>query len=174
MGFDPRSLTPNHLSANANYEPQRTNNFQVEIYGLPGAGTETVMLALADFSLPNVTNDPIEVQHGNTNVKFAGVARWQGSDTLSVIDWITTDVEKCIVAWRKLVYNPETDAIGWAVNYKKNGLVTEFGPDGTFERSWKYKGLWPSGANYGSTMSHEGNEVKKVELQIAYDKAYRV
>lgn len=173
MGYDSRSLGPMHLSANKNYEPQRTNNFQVEIYNLPGAGTEQIMLALSDFSLPNITNDPLEVGHGNSNVKYAGRANFQGMDTLSVVDWITTDMEKIVNAWHKQVYNPETDQIGWAADYKKNGMVTEFGPDGTFYRNWKIKGIWPSGVNYGATLSHEGNEVKKIDMTLTYDKAYR-
>ena len=83
-------------------------------------------------------------------------------------------MESIIDAWRKQVYDPETDQIGWATQYKKDGMVTEFGPDGTFFRNWKIKGVWPSGVNYGSSMSHEGSEVKKLEMTLAYDKAFRV
>lgn len=173
MGYDKRSLGPMHLSANRNYEPQRTNNFQVEIYNLPGAGTEQIMLALVDFSLPNITNEPLDVGHGNSVVHYAGRAQFQGMDSLSVVDWITTDMEKIIKAWHYQVYNPENDKIGWAVDYKKDGCVTEFGPDGTFFRDWTIKGCWPSGVNYGETLSHDGNEVKKITMTITYDKAWR-
>lgn len=173
MGYDSRSLGPNHLSANRRYEPQRVSNFQVEFYGLPGQGTEEIMLATNDFSLPNITNEPITVYHGNTDVKFAGKTQFQGMDTLTCIDWITLDMEQIINAWRRQVYNPETDEIGWAADYKKEGCVTQFGPDGTFFRNWTVKGAWPSGVNYGSSMSHEGNEVKKIEMTITYDKAFR-
>ena len=170
---DSRSLGAMHLSANSSYEPQRSNNFQVEFYGLPGQGTEQIMLACSDFTLPNITNDPIEIQHGNSSVKFAGRTNFQGVDRLTCIDWITTDIEKIIDQWRALVYNPEDDTIGWASRYKKEGSVTEFGPDGTFERQWKLMGCWPSGVNYGE-LSHEQNDIKKVELTIAYDKALRL
>lgn len=172
MGYDSRSLGPMHLSANRNYEPQRTNNFQVEFYNLPGQGTEQIMLATNDFSMPNITNDPIEVGHGNSTVKFAGRTNFTGMDTLTCIDWITTDIEKIITDWRHLVYNEKTDQIGWAVDYKKEGSVTEFGPDGTFFRNCKILGVWPYGVNYGESMSHEGAEVKKVTVNISYDKAY--
>jgi len=172
MAWDSRSLGPQHLAASLNYEPQRSNNFQVTIYGLPGQGTELVMLTLVDFSLPRVTNDPLPLQHGNTNVKFAGVTQWQGSDTLNVVDYITTDMEKIISDWRELVYRPSDDAIGWAAQYKKQGSVVEAGPDGTFLREWKYEGMWPSEVNYGA-LSHENNELKKIEIQIQYDRAYR-
>ena len=173
MGYDKRSLGPMLFSKNVNYEPQRTNNFQLEVYGLPGQGTEQVMLTIVDFSLPTLTNDPYSINHGNSDVKFAGVTRFTGSDTLNVVDYITTDMEEIIRQWRALVYDPRDDTIGWAIRYKKDGTVTEFGPDGTFYRYWNYKGLWPSAVNYGNSLSHESPDIKKIELTIQYDKCDR-
>lgn len=174
MGFDTRSLGPMHLSTNSAFEPQRTNNFQVEFYNLPGQGTMDIMLACHDFSLPTVSNEPIEIGHGNSTVKFAGRTSFAGMETLSVIDWITTDMEKVIDAWRYLVYNPEDDTIGWASRYKKTGTITEFGPDGTFFRNWSVIGAWPNSVTYGETLSHEGSEAKKISMNISYDKCFRI
>jgi len=173
MAYDSRSLGPQHLAADLKWEPQRTNNFQLNIFGLPGQGTEMIMLALVSFSLPTISNDPISVKHGNTDVKFAGVTQWQGSNSLQVNDYITTDMSQIISDWRALVYNPVTDAIGWAVEYKKTGEVVEFGPDGTFYRTWHYEGLWPNEVNFGE-LSHDGNDIRKIEMTIQYDRAYRV
>lgn len=174
MGFDSRSLGPMHLSANKNYEPQRTNNFQLEIYGLPGQGTEQLMLAVNDYSLPTIATEPIDVGHGNSKVHYAGQAAFTGMESLQVIDYITTDVEAMVRAWHVQVYNPETDQIGWAADYKKDGTLTEFAPDGSNLRIWQIKGMWPSSVNYGGTLSHDGAEVKKIEITITYDKAWRL
>lgn len=173
MGYDSRSLGPMHVSANRNYEPQRTNNFQVEFYNLPGAGTQEIMLATNDFSLPTISTPVVDVGHGNSKVHFAGQAEFSGMESLQVVDYITTDIENIIKEWHLQVYNPETDKIGWAANYKKDGQVTEFAPDGTNLRNWKIKGAFPSAVNYGPTLSMDGAEVKKVEITISYDKAWR-
>lgn len=173
MAWDMRSLGPKHLAADLKWEPQRINNFQLNIYGLPGQGTELVMLSLVNFSLPEITNDPINIAHGNTNVKFAGTTQWQGSNTLQVIDYITNDIAKMISDWRELVYRQSDDAIGWAANYKKQGEVTEAGPDGTFYRTWKYEGIWPSGVNYGELNYDTQGDVRKIDITLQYDRAYR-
>lgn len=172
MAWDSRSLGPKHLAADLKWEPQRTNNFQLNIFGLPGQGTEMIMLSLVSFSLPHMTNQPIAVKHGNTDVKFAGVTEWSGADQLVVNDYITTDMSNIISEWRKTVYDPATDAIGWAVNYKKQGQVVETGPDGTFYRTWTIEGMWPSEVEFGE-LSHENNDIRKITVTMQYDRAYR-
>ena len=154
MAWDSRSLGPKHLAADLAWEPQRQTNFQLNIFGLPGQGTDLIMLSLVNFSLPTVTNEVINIKHGNTDVKFAGTTQWQGSNQLTVIDYITTDIQKVISDWRELVYRPSDDAIGWAAQYKKNAELVTVGPDGTFVRTWQYEGVWPSEVNYGE-VNHE-------------------
>jgi hypothetical protein len=172
--WDNRSLGPKHLAADLKWEPQRVTNYQLNIFDLPGQGTEMIMLALVNFSLPTVSNEVINIKHGNTDVKFAGTAQWQGSDQLTVIDYITTDISKMIDDWRALVYNSQNDAIGWAARYKKNGSVTESGPDGTNLREWKYEGIWPSQVEYGELNHESTTDVRRINIQIQYDRAFRV
>ena len=174
MAWDSRSLGPQHLAADLKWEPQRQTNFQLNIFGLPGQGTEMVMLSLVNFSLPTVTNEVINIKHGNTDVKFAGTTQWQGSNQLTVIDYVTTDISKMISDWRELVYRPSDDAIGWAANYKKQGEVVQVGPDGTFQRTWKYEGIWPNEVNYGELNHESTTDVNRIEIQIQYDRAYRI
>ncbi|WJZ23498.1 tail tube protein [Listeria phage LIS04] len=165
-----------HLSANKRYEPQRTNNFQVTIYNLPGgtSAAKELTMAVATFAKPNITNNPIEVAHGNSKVKFAGTTEFAGSETLEVIDYIGADIEKIVNNWHKQVYDPADDSIGFAADYKKKASVVEFAPDGTMERQWDLLGLFPTGVSYGDTLNHEGNEVKRIQITLSYDKARRV
>lgn len=174
MAFDGRSLGPQHLAADLKWEPQRQTNFQLSIYGLPSQGTEMIMLSLVNFSLPTVTNEVLNIKHGNTDVKFAGTTTWSGSGQLQVIDYITTDMSKIISDWRELVYRPSNDAIGWAAEYKKAGDVCLVGPDGTFERTWHYEGIWPSEVNYGEITHESTNDPVRIEIQLQYDRAYRI
>lgn len=169
------SISHMHLSANRRYEPQRTNNFQVDIYGLPGGAgaAKELTLAVANFQKPTISNDPIEIAHGNSNVKFAGTTTFAGSESLEVIDYIGADIESIVNNWHKQVYDPATDNIGFAQDYKKMASIIEFAPDGTMERSWKLLGLFPTSVSYGDTLNYEGNEVKRIQITLSYDKAYR-
>lgn len=164
-----------HLSANRRYEPQRTNNFQVTIFGLPGGAgaAKELTMAVSTFQKPNITNEAIEVPHGNSKVKFAGKTEFTGAETLEVIDYIGADIERIVVDWHKQVYDPDTDNIGFAQDYKKKAQIIEFAPDGTMERTWVLLGVFPTGVNYGDTLNYEGNETKKIQLTLSYDKAYR-
>jgi hypothetical protein len=163
---------PIHLSDVANkykWEPQRTNHFEVVITGLP----KELTLAVNTFSLPNVTNDPIEVPHGNSRIKFAGQTMFGGSDSLEVIDYVGLDTEKIVNDWRLQVYDPQTDQMGVAVDYKKNATITEYAPDHTQLRVWNLEGVWCSGAAFGDSLTMDGSDVKKITMTLAYDRGYR-
>jgi hypothetical protein len=151
------------------FEPQRTNHFEVYI---PDLG-DNFALAVNTFSLPNITNDPIEIAHGNSRRKYAGQTAFGGAETLEVTDYIGLDVEAIVNNWRLKVYDPQTDMMGLAADYKKNGTVTEYAPDGERLRVWNIHGMWPSGVAFGDTLSMDGSEVKKITLTIAYDRGFR-
>lgn len=170
------TLNPMHMSNNKAYEPQRTNNFEITIYNLPGgpSAVRTLTLAVADFNPPNITNDPIELPHGNSRVKFAGQTTYGGADSLSVIDFIGLDVEKIVNNWQRQVSNPDTGEIGFAEDYKKMAEVVEFAPNGTQERKWRLDGVWPSGVQYGDTKSYDGAQLKRVVITLSYDRARRI
>ena len=70
MGYDPRSLGPMWASRTVKYEPQRVNNYQLEIYNLPANGTEQLMLACQDFSMPEIGNPKLSVGHGSSYIHF--------------------------------------------------------------------------------------------------------
>ena len=168
----PEAINPMFMSNSRAYEPQRNNHFEVRILGVPGA--REITLAVAEFGLPNITTSPTTIARGNFNVKFAGQADFTGMDSMTVVDFIGIDMEKIIKGWSDLVFNPETGLIGWAADYKKDGVVMEHGPDGDAKRSWKVHGMWPSGVDFGSSLSYDGGEVKRITIQIAYDQAYRM
>jgi hypothetical protein len=169
------SYSPMHMANNRKYEPQRSNHFEVEIADLPGGpdASRKVTLATNAFGLPNISSEPIEVHRGNANVKFSGKATFAGAESLECIDYIGLDVEMVLNNWQRMVYDPHTGKAGYAADYKRRARVTEFSPDGSEERSWILEGVWPSGIDYGASLTYEGAEVKKVIVAIAYDWGYR-
>jgi hypothetical protein len=111
----PKTLGPMHLSANKRYEVQRTNHFEVQIAGMG----DDITLNVESFPLPSISTPAIEISHGNSKVKVAGQAEFDDGE-LVLRDAITADVEKQISDWHKKVYDPQTDKIGWAADYKRN------------------------------------------------------
>lgn len=161
------SLGASHLVTEG-WEVQRTNNFEIQI---PDVGGRTLTLAIDSGFLPDEQTNAIDLNYGNSVVKVAGITTY-GEGSLNIKDIIQQDIEKIIVNWRKKVYDPETDKVGFAVDYKKQARVIEYAPDGTLQRTWKILGAWPSSVNYG-TLDYSNGEKKTIEMTITYDKAIR-
>lgn len=171
------------LHNNTLFEPQRNNHFEVYIYiptiiaGGDAARIEQfrkyITLATTDFELPSITVSPVEIPYGNTKIKLAGAVEYGGASSLQCIDFIGADVEGILYAWQNIVFSPETGQVGWATNYKTDAKVLEYSVDGACLSSWILRGVWPSAISYGDGMSKNGSDIKKVNVTLAYDLAYR-
>ena len=51
--------------------------------------------------------------------------------------------------WANKVYNPADGKVGWAKDYKVEGDLILFAPDGTKKRRWRLVGLWPKNVRMG-------------------------
>ena len=163
----PLELGAMHMSANRSFEVQRTNHFEVIFEGFD---EDVFPLAVTSASLPNSSNDPIELPYGNSKVKVAGQATTEDV-SLTMKDFITADTEKKLLEWRKKVYDPQTQKVGWAEDYKKNGRVYLFGPDGTVIRTWRLLGCWPTSFE-SSEFSYDGSDKREITMTISVDNAY--
>lgn len=162
----PLSLGPNHMSNIRHYEVQRTNNFEVVLDGFDDDFT----LSIETCPLPVINNDPIELAYGNARVKVAGQATFDDV-SLQVKDFIDVDLENVMWGWRCQVYDPSTDAIGWAEDYKRNGYIHLFAPDGTCDRAWRIQGVWPTSFDSGE-LNYDGGDKKLITMNLAVDKAF--
>ena len=161
------TLGASHL-ASEGFEVQRTNNFEIQIENVSNARILT--LAIVSGFLPNESNEVISLNYGNTTITVAGKANANGSGSLVVRDLVQQDVEKMIDDWRASVYRKDTDAIGFAFDYKKPAKVTQYAPDGTLVRVWNLSGVWPSAVDYGQ-ISYDSPGVKTISITLQYDKA---
>lgn len=164
------TLGSSHL-ASQGFELQRTNNFEIQVDLADSASRlRGLTLAVVSGFLPNESNEVISLNYGNSTVTVAGKANVNNSGSLVVRDVIAQDTEKIIDDWRKSVYNKDTDAIGFAADYKKRAKVTQCAPDGTLLRVWNLEGVWPSAVDYGQ-VSHDSPGVKTINITLQYDKA---
>lgn len=155
-----------HMSNERNYEVQRTNHFEVIFEGL----SEDITLAVSSCSLPTISQDPISLSFGNSDVKVAGKLSFDDV-SLVVKDFIVADIERQCYEWRRQVGDPETMKVGWASDYKRNGRLYQYGPDGTCVRTWRLKGCWPTSMQM-SDGSYDGSDKKEITLPISVDLAY--
>ena len=119
------------MSADSKYEVQRTNNFRfiVDLSEFTNntsvSSGDIIELACDTAGLPNVQNDPIELDYGNSNINRSFTS-----------DFIEPDVEQILWQWRLKVYNPKTGKLGWSQQYKKTCYIVQYGPNGEVVRKW--------------------------------------
>lgn len=162
-----RKFDARHMSSTRDYQVQMTNWYEIQIAGV----SEDITFMTKSINLPTIGTPVVELPYGNSKAKVAGQADFSDSN-LVIRDAITKDVELQILEWQRQAYDPSTGKMGWVDQYKRDMTVTQFGPDGTCERVWKFIGAWPSNIEYGS-MDHSNSDAKEVNLTISYDAAYR-
>ena len=132
--------------ANNNYEPQRTNNFELAIVGLSNiyaAGCERdnnhgftqaeykllqnsgneLTLSIQGAFTPQENISKLEVPYGNSSVKFAGKVEYPDG-TITWTDYYHQDMELLLKCWLRSVYNGQNGAVGDATDYKCTAYVT--------------------------------------------------
>lgn len=176
-----------HMVGKNEYEPQRTNNYEVYI-DLAGSNNTPLQtswngaaldasasagfltLSASSFTPPSVNISSLQIRRGNNTTKYAGVP--EVSDcSITLNDYIGIDVEKILMAWQKQTYDIRTQAVGLASKYKKNAWVNQYSPDGKTVRQWVIKGAWLSTLNLGD-YSSEDNSVRRITGTIVCDYAY--
>jgi len=153
----------------SNYEPQRLNNFELNIDGI--ADYEAFKLSVHSAAIPEISVDPIEIPYGNTRVKVAGAVTYNDVSVV-VNDWIGKDIEKVITMWMNQVFNPDTQAVGQAATYKKSGTLSQFSADGTRVRHWRLIGLWPTSVSYGD-YAQDSSDRRQISMTLSCDYAIR-
>ena len=166
----PKQLGVQHMVNStdpAMWEPQRTNNFEVQICGLDDNDSEDILLSVATFSPPSTTISPIEVHYHNNSLKVAGKPTTSEA-TIVVNDYIGLDMQHKLQRWYNKTYDPKTQKIGLASEYKKSGTITEFAPNGTLPRSWTLKGVWMSDFKLGE-YDQQGNAIRQLTATLQVD-----
>lgn len=162
-----RKFNAKHLGNSKRYQVQETCWYEIVIGGL----SQDLTFLTQSCSLPEVSNPAIEVGFGNSTAKVAG-KREYGAGNFVFMDAMVADIEKQLVEWQNTVYDQNTGKMGWCTDYKHDITITQYGPDGTCERSWRLEGCWPSNVSYGE-MSGESADKKTITVTMEYDSAVR-
>lgn len=180
------------------YEPQRTNNFELQITGLntivragfssdhstngyskeikqrldDTATVQELILSIKSAFSPKTNISVLEVPYGNTKTKFAGVPSYDNG-TITWNDYYDLDTELILKAWQAAAFDDATGAVGDASNYKRTAYLTMFSPSGRKARRWKLYNCWVSDVN-GDDFSNENNNVRGLAATFVFDKAVRL
>lgn len=169
------------------YQPQMANHFELNLklndYIVGNTGItdsngkaltqKYINLATTSFSLPTISTETLDIPYGNTTIHIAGRTQFGGADSITCIDYIGADIEGILYNWQMMVTNPETGQQGWAYNYKTDGTVIEYAPDGSCLSSWVLRGLFPTSIAYGDSLSKGDSSLKQITVSLSYDLAYK-
>lgn len=166
-----------HIAANNNddFEPQRSNNFELIINGLEGytspsgkkVNKEYITLSVASVNAPSVSVDTLDVSYGNSKAHYAGVASF-GDGSITFNDYVGIDVAGMLNAWFNKVFDLKTHAIGRKSTYAKTANLIEYTPDGMVNKTWELHNFWIKSFELGE-FSQEDNSIRKVSCQFVYD-----
>jgi hypothetical protein len=163
------------------WEPQRTNNFEIQFpnlgqlftidqgLALPGNASDLLTLSVKSVSYPSTNIDKLTISYGNNSVNFAGRPNY-GDVEIVVNDFIGIQSERILMGWSGLVYNPKTEVIGWASQYKRDGYLLEFAPDGTCVRRTQLRGCFPGTVAPGN-FSNDDNSLREISVTFYCDVA---
>lgn len=179
-----------HISNNAHeYNPQRKNNFTLVVNGLANIprvgsvdsslgdlgpvdlianGQEQLILGLLSTDTPQISQNPIEINRGNSTIKFPGKPTFNTLN-MTFYDYIGSDVKDTLMAWQNLSYNLKYDYVGNASSYKKDCQLLQLTPDGTLVRYWEIKGAWLQNVTPGDFNMNSGDEAQTVNAELCYD-----
>lgn len=147
----PILLNADHIAgSNGKFEPQRAYNFTLRVLP-PGATIDTerlLAMSVVSYPFPERQTERIAIDFVNEVRWVAGKTQFS-EESLVVRDWVDQDIAKVIEAWANKVYDPSTGAQGWAKHYKVDADLILFAPDGTEERTWLLKGIWPRQPRFG-------------------------
>lgn len=167
-----------HMAGNDVYEPQRTNNFEVQLVineylerRLKEMGvtdySEKFTLSVSSTDSPQMSFSPLTVSRGNNTMKYASRPSFSDSSIVCT-DFIGLDTEKVLETWMSLVYNKDTQEVGYASEYKQQAYLIEMTTKGDVRNSWLLKGCWPSSYQPGQ-LDNENNSLRQISLTLTYD-----
>jgi hypothetical protein len=170
--FKPLYMGTNHMLGVDTYVPLTPNNFEIRIYNMDGsAPTEfSDLLTLSTDEIGDVAEDQesITVHYANGIIKFPSKV------TFPEIDWSLNcycepNVLDALRAWRKQVFDPNTEKMGLPSQYMKTVYFIRYDGQGNTRDVIKCPGTWIGALDNGA-MNQTGGDVVKVKVPLVISK----
>lgn len=134
------------------YTPRHRNHFELQVTGIPGFDTDDgiLVISLKSVTLPKEETNVITLPYLNTELHYAGKTT-VGQFEAEFYNFCDQDTYEKLRAWRKLVYDQDTQKQGLSSQYKKTGTLSLFSPDfESYIQRWSLIGLWPNSDDLGT------------------------
>lgn len=143
------------------------------LYRLEFAATfldnETLNINASDVSHPSINFTSDIISYLNQDVKFAGRPTL-GPMTVVFLSAYNRDAVVEVEKWMTLMYDQETEEMGFAEDYKADCALIILKPNLAVHRSYIMKGCYPENPGDGAfAWANTGHEIRSVTFSI--DKA---
>lgn len=171
--FTPLYMGTNHMLGIDSFTPLTTNNFEVRVYNMDGSSpTEfSDLLTMSTDEVGEITENQnsITVHYGNGLIKFPAKVDY-GDVQWTLNCFCEPNVLDNLRAWRKLVYDPDTERMGLPSEYMKLVYFVKYDGQGNVRDIIRCPGTW-IGALSNGAMNQSGGEVVKVRVPFIISKA---
>lgn len=148
------------------HEVQRRSHFKIQISGF----SEEFSFHIRSGNLPTRSFDVISTRYFNEMNKQAGNATFNDLG-IAIHDAIGFDIEKKIQDWQEEIQRSVDGKMGYAEDYKRTAVITEYGVNGEKRSGWILTGVFPQSVNYGD-LDRESVDKKTINMNLSYDKGW--
>ena len=171
--FTPIKMGTNHMLGIDNFVPLTTNNFEIRIYNMDGSSptefSDLLTLSTDEVGSIQEEQDSIVVHYGNGIIKFPSKVTFADEDwTLNCI--CEPNVLDALRAWRKQVYDPDTEKMGLPSEYMKQVFFIKYDGQGNVRDVIRCPGTWIGALDNGS-MNQQGGDIVKVKVPFVISRA---
>jgi len=154
-------IDPNEIMFTA-FEPKVQNRFIMYIEGVPA-------YLIKAAARPNISFDPITMEHINVKRKLKGKGEWQDL-SVTLYDPVVPSAAQAVMEWVRLSHESVTGRDGYSDFYKKDVTINMLGPVGDVVEEWTLKGAFITSADFGGVDWGTGDPVE-IALTLSYDYA---
>lgn len=171
--FSPLYMGTNHMLGVDSFTPLTVNNFEVRVYNMDGSSptdfSDLLTLSTNEVGAIQEEQDTIVVHYGN------GVIKFPSKVTFADVDWTlncfcSPNVLEQLRAWRKQVYDPDTERMGLPSEYMKVVYFIKYDGQGNVRDVIKCPGTWIGALNNGD-MNQEGGSIVRVTVPFVISRA---
>lgn len=164
--FTPLYMGTNHMLGIDSNVPLTTNNFEVRIYNMDGSSpsefSELLTLSTDSIGAVEEAQDTITVHYGN------GLIQFPAKVTFPNVNWTLNcycqpNVLEALRAWRKQIYNPQTERMGLPSEYMRQVFFIKYDGQGNPRDVIRCPGTW-IGALSNGDMQQQGGDIVKVSV----------
>jgi len=167
-------IVNSHIAGSTgSFEPQRKNNFMLRLASPRGVNLALIELSLKSFPFPGMTLEKGETPYWNEVRTWAqGPAKCENVE-LKLNDYVDQQTADAMCDWHRLVFDPETGKMGLVKDYKVQGDLILFAPDGSQERIWVVSGVWIKDQPKLGELSMEDGKQVEIGCTLVLDRVWK-